>query len=81
VADFLLTYLSTKIKIVNNAEMSEYNLAAIFIWPLLCVRLYAISNFVLSKITLKLISAFNALNTRIIVSIVALLALFSSFDI
>jgi len=42
---------------------------------------YAISNFVLSKITLKLISAFSALNTRIIISIVALFALFSSFEI
>jgi hypothetical protein len=34
-----------------------------------------------SSFTLKLISAFNALNTRIMVSIAALLALLSSFEI
>jgi hypothetical protein len=35
VADVPPKYLSTEIKVVNNPEMSEYNLTAIFIWPLL----------------------------------------------
>ncbi len=34
-AGFSPAYLSTEIKVINNAEMSEYNFAVIFIWPLL----------------------------------------------
>jgi len=35
VAGFSPTCLSAVLKVINNAKMSEYILAAIFIWPLL----------------------------------------------
>ena len=43
--------------------------------------IYVNCNFFFSMVTLKCISAFNALNTFMTVSIVALLVLLSSFEI
>ena len=36
-AGFPPKFLSAVIKIYNNPEMSEYNLTAIFIWPVLAI--------------------------------------------
>jgi hypothetical protein len=35
VAGVIPAFLSTELKVINNAEMSEYILAAIFLWPVL----------------------------------------------